>query len=56
MIELNKTYQKKENIKVKVKPHEIKNGRVGFSHVGYFDCRSIPIEGFLERYELEPEE
>lgn len=56
MIELNKEYIKKENGKVKVKPFEIKNSRVGFSHVGYFDCRSMPVESFLEKYEIVKEE
>lgn len=55
MILINEPYVKKVDGKGKVKPFEIKDGKVSFSHVGYFDYRTRTEESFLEIYELESE-
>ena len=55
MVLIDTTYVKKVDGKGKVKPFEIKDGKVSFSHVGYFDYRTRTIESFLEIYELESE-
>lgn len=56
MIELNKTYVKKENKNVKVIPCSEMNSVIEFREVGFFNPRLIPTEIFLERFELEKEE
>lgn len=55
MILIDAVYVKKVDGKGKVKPFEIKDEKVSFSHVGYFDHRTRTIESFLEIYELESE-
>jgi len=55
MILIDVNYVKKVDGKGKVNPFEIKDGKVSFSHVGYFDHRTRTIESFLEIYELESE-
>jgi len=56
MIKIGEKYRRKDKPEgIKIKPFEFKDGKVSYSHEGYFDWREIPVDLFLERYELEPE-
>jgi len=52
MVEINKKYTRiGMNDKTPVVPFEIKEGKVHYSHVGYFDWRAMDINLFLSKYE-----
>ena len=55
MVQLNVKYVRRNTVtidKTPVKPFEIEDGKVHFSHEGYFDWRQMTINLFLERYQL----
>lgn len=51
-IEIGIDYKRKnKDDKIFIRVSEIIGGRVSYSHNGFFDCRSMPIDLFKERYE-----
>jgi hypothetical protein len=56
MIELNESYVRKDTGKGEVKPFQVQNGIVKYSHVGFFDWRERTISNFLEMYKKKDNE
>jgi len=54
-IQLDKKYVRRNTVtidKTAIRPFKIEDGKVNFSHEGYFDWRAMSINMFLEKYQL----